>query len=252
MRLRRSLFLALIYVESMGNPRAVSSEGALGLCQIMPATGREWAQRLRLGEFDGFNAEQNATIGAAYLVYLLRRYKSEDLALCAYNWGLGNLDKVLGPYEEWIDVCDFAPKKTREYVARVQARSALIESNGGRDPNLPDAAYGLADRAFEKVNKETERTPMKYLLWIVRKIFGSTPLLKLIDGHKTEIGAYLAIAYALVEVVRLGVGVGCPQCGEIADKLKLVLDAVAPWLGTLGVTMLSAGGLDKLAKTKLA
>ncbi|MDR3793806.1 MAG: transglycosylase SLT domain-containing protein, partial [Terracidiphilus sp.] len=59
------LVAAFIDVESRWNPRAVSSKGALGLMQLMPATAR------RFGAYQPFDPEQNIAAGTRYLTTLM-------------------------------------------------------------------------------------------------------------------------------------------------------------------------------------
>ena len=99
------LVRAVIQAESAFNPRAVSSKGAMGLMQLMPATAAD------LGVQDSFRPEQNVRGGSSYLDSLLTRYHDNlALALAAYNAGPAAVDKYHGipPYRE-----------TQLYVARV-------------------------------------------------------------------------------------------------------------------------------------
>jgi soluble lytic murein transglycosylase-like protein len=76
------LIHSVIKVESNYNPHAVSSKGALGLMQLIPATAR------RFGVSDVFNPVENIQGGAKYLRYLLDLYNQNyPLALAAYNAG---------------------------------------------------------------------------------------------------------------------------------------------------------------------
>lgn len=76
------LVAALIWVESSGDPRAVSRKGARGLMQLMPETAR------RLGVTDILNPEQNVEGGVRYLREMLDRHGEDlSLALAAYNAG---------------------------------------------------------------------------------------------------------------------------------------------------------------------
>ena len=80
--LESALLHAVISVESRYNPKAVSSKGAAGLMQLMPATAR------RYGVDDSLDPVQNIDGGAKYLRDLLKLFNSDvSLALAAYNAG---------------------------------------------------------------------------------------------------------------------------------------------------------------------
>lgn len=99
------LIKAVIKAESDFNPRAVSSAGARGLMQLMPATARG------LGVDDSFDPEQNVMAGTRFLRDLLNRYNGDiDSTLAAYNWGPGNVDRHP----------DRLPAETRTYLTRVK------------------------------------------------------------------------------------------------------------------------------------
>ena len=84
------LLFAMIRQESAFDPAAVSRSGARGLMQLMPSTGRELAQRLRLSYSSGrlSDPEFNIHLGTSYFRQLLEMFGgSEELALAGYNGG---------------------------------------------------------------------------------------------------------------------------------------------------------------------
>ena len=99
--------MAVIAVESGGRPDAVSTAGAQGLMQLMPATAQ------RFGVSDVLNPKENIRGGAQYLGFLLRIFGGDPvLALAAYNAGEGAVarNKGVPPFDE-----------TRGYVPKVLA-----------------------------------------------------------------------------------------------------------------------------------
>lgn len=90
-----SLFRANIEIESAYRQSAVSSVGAIGLGQLMPAT----ATKLGVNPDD---MHQNLDGSARYMLMLLGRFGSKELALAGYNAGPGAVEKYGGipPYPE--------------------------------------------------------------------------------------------------------------------------------------------------------
>ncbi|HVC91118.1 MAG TPA: lytic transglycosylase domain-containing protein [Acidobacteriaceae bacterium] len=74
---------ALIDVESRWNPLALSSKGAIGLMQLMPATAR------RYGAFKPFDVEQNIAAGTRYVTALMWEFHG-DLRLVAAAYYAGD------------------------------------------------------------------------------------------------------------------------------------------------------------------
>ncbi len=83
----------LMHVESNGNALAVSSKGALGLMQLMPATYAALRASIGLAA-DPFAPRDNILAGALYLRMLVDRY-GWPTALAAYNAGPQRLDDLL-------------------------------------------------------------------------------------------------------------------------------------------------------------
>jgi soluble lytic murein transglycosylase-like protein len=104
-RVDPGLIRAVMQAESGGNPLAVSRTGARGLMQLMPETASE------LGVTNPFDPTQNIMGGTSYLRRLLDRYRGDvKLALAAYNWGMGNLER----HPEAM------PRETKNFVAAVE------------------------------------------------------------------------------------------------------------------------------------
>ncbi|WP_188854523.1 lytic transglycosylase domain-containing protein [Aureimonas glaciei] len=99
---------AVMRVESAGDVRAISSAGAMGLMQVMPATWADLRVRHRLGS-NPFDPRDNILAGTAYLREMHDRYGSPGF-LAAYNAGPGR-------YEEYRATGRPLPAETRAYVA---------------------------------------------------------------------------------------------------------------------------------------
>ncbi|NLG25193.1 MAG: lytic transglycosylase domain-containing protein [Clostridiales bacterium] len=119
---------AVVLCESSFRPRAVSSEGAMGLMQIMPDTGIWIAGKLGVEGFDVddlFDPEINLRFGCWYLRWLLDRYDGDmRLATAAYHAGQGSVDRWLADpaYSDdgrTLTAIPFAD--TREYTGRILA-----------------------------------------------------------------------------------------------------------------------------------
>jgi soluble lytic murein transglycosylase len=84
------LLAAIARQESAFSPHVVSRAGARGLLQIMPATGRWWANHMGVHDYSTdllFHPEINVHLGAAYFADLSRRYGELQISLVAYNAG---------------------------------------------------------------------------------------------------------------------------------------------------------------------
>lgn len=94
-----ALVLAVMHVESRYDAFAVSNKDAMGLMQILPTTGAWLAPQVGVvwyGPQTLFDPESNVRIGVAYLRQLADRYDGRiPIALAAYNWGPGAIDRFL-------------------------------------------------------------------------------------------------------------------------------------------------------------
>jgi soluble lytic murein transglycosylase-like protein len=121
-RVSPALVLAVIGIESAGRAEAVSSAGAVGLMQLIPATAE------RFGVTDSTDPAQNIKGGVAYLDWLMREFDGDPLmVLAAYNAGEGAVRKNGGvpPYAE-----------TRAYVPKVLAAWQVAQGLCQTPPEL--------------------------------------------------------------------------------------------------------------------
>jgi soluble lytic murein transglycosylase len=129
--LERALALAVTRQESSFNAAAVSPSGALGLMQLLPATARDVATKLRVPFIQDRltrDPAYNVQLGSQYLSDMLGRFGgSYEVAAAAYNAGpnrvarwletigdprAGKVDMV-----DWIEMIPF--RETRDYVQRI-------------------------------------------------------------------------------------------------------------------------------------
>ncbi len=107
------LALAVGWVESGWNQRAVSYTNAVGVMQIMPRTGI-WASQLAGRKIDLYDVNDNITAGVLVLRSLLAQADSRDQAIGAYYQGMYSVRKN-GFYSD-----------TRAYVAKVKGIYATL------------------------------------------------------------------------------------------------------------------------------
>jgi hypothetical protein len=101
----------VLQAESGGDRRAISSAGAMGLMQIMPATWSALRQRHGLGR-DPYDPRDSILAGTAYLRAMYDRYGNIAAMLAAYNAGPGR-------YDEYLSAGRVLPAETRAYVAKL-------------------------------------------------------------------------------------------------------------------------------------
>lgn len=120
--------------ESLFMPDVSSSAGAIGLMQLMPATGKETARRAGIhyrGRISLVDPATNIELGTRYLGGMLERFGGNPvLASAAYNAGPHRVSRWLPsegqiPADVWIDSIPF--RETRRYVRRVLASDTVFD-----------------------------------------------------------------------------------------------------------------------------
>lgn len=124
------LVCGVIFTESGFRPQAKSGVGALGLMQLMPATGLEEAELLMI---EGITEDQltepalNIRLGCNYLRKLLDEFGNESVALAAYNAGPGRVRQWLKQYGKKEDgsILYIPYPETSKYVDRVKSAKGV-------------------------------------------------------------------------------------------------------------------------------
>lgn len=123
-----NLVFAIIKAESGFKPKAISSRNAIGLMQIMEETAIDVAKKYDI-KIDSNNAKEeianiqnNINIGTKYLSVLLEKYKNKEVALAAYNAGIGRVDNWIENdiiKEDGSNIEKIPYKETNNYVRKI-------------------------------------------------------------------------------------------------------------------------------------
>jgi membrane-bound lytic murein transglycosylase D len=136
--------LALLpFIESAFNPQALSSANAAGMWQFVPGTGKDYNLKQ-----DAFKDERRGILAStdAALSYLQRLYDmfgDWQLALAAYNWGEGNVQKAIkrnqaaGKPTDFESLAELMPAETRNYVPKLQAVKNIVANPAQFSLHLP-------------------------------------------------------------------------------------------------------------------
>lgn len=126
------LTASIIKVESDFDNNAQSHQGAHGLMQLLENTAKHSADVVGIDYYpEKLNdVDYNLDLGVGYFDYLYRYYNNKDLALAAYNGGVGNVDG-------WIkegkldkdnpDPLNIPFEETRQYVTKVNANYEVMK-----------------------------------------------------------------------------------------------------------------------------
>lgn len=133
---------------------ATSSGGrAQGKYQLMPGTGKELAAK-RGVEYNPTDEQQHEILASDYVNQLYGKYGSEILTGAAYNWGMGNVDKLIAkvgdPRKGEISEEEFIrnlPSETQGWLSRYR------KNKTGMDPLTIYQIDNLANSQIEKQRK---------------------------------------------------------------------------------------------------
>jgi membrane-bound lytic murein transglycosylase D len=135
--------LALLpFVESAFNPQALSVARASGMWQFMPATGKDFELRQNVFRDDRRDVLASTRAALDYLQALQKGLGDWQLALAAYNWGQGNVQRAMArnaraglpvAYEHLS-----MPDETRNYLPKLQAIKNIVLRPQAFGLTLPD------------------------------------------------------------------------------------------------------------------
>ena len=126
------LTASIIKVESDFDNNAQSHQGAHGLMQLLEDTAKHSADVVGIDYYpEKLNdVDYNLDLGVGYFDYLYRYYNNRDLALAAYNGGVGNVDTWLkeGTLDkDNPDSLNIPFEETRQYVTKVNANYEVMK-----------------------------------------------------------------------------------------------------------------------------
>ncbi|MFC0398584.1 transglycosylase SLT domain-containing protein [Paraburkholderia rhizosphaerae] len=135
--------LALLpFIESAYNPQALSVAKAAGMWQFVPGTGRTYNLKQNMWQDERRDVLASTSAALDYLSKLHDMFGDWYLALAAYNWGEGNVQRAIARNEAAGLPTDYQslrmPMETRNYVPKLQAVKNIIENPKMYGLTLPD------------------------------------------------------------------------------------------------------------------
>ena len=123
--------LALLpFIESAFNPQAMSSAKASGMWQFMPATGKHFSLKQNVFRDDRRDVLASTRAALDYLTKLHKMFGDWHLALAAYNWGEGSVQRAIKRNQAEGLPTDYLslrmPEETRYYVPKLQAVKNIV------------------------------------------------------------------------------------------------------------------------------
>ncbi|MEK8033343.1 transglycosylase SLT domain-containing protein [Ideonella sp. DXS29W] len=144
--------LALLpFIESAFNPQAQSVARASGMWQFIPSTGKDYDLKQNIFRDERRDVLASTRAALDYLSRLYKMFGDWHLALAAYNWGEGNVQRAIARNEKAGLPTDYLslrmPDETRMYVPKLQAVKNIVmrpEAFGLELPELQNHPYFLA------------------------------------------------------------------------------------------------------------
>ena len=135
--------LALLpFIESAFNPQAMSSAKASGMWQFIPSTGKSFALKQNMFRDDRRDVLASTRAALDYLQKLYGMFGDWQLALAAYNWGEGSVQRAIARNQKLGLPTDYVslkmPNETAYYVPKLQAVKNIVARPADFGLTLPE------------------------------------------------------------------------------------------------------------------
>ena len=134
--------LALLpFIESAFNPQAMSTAKASGMWQFIPSTGKDFSLKQNIFRDDRRDVLASTRAALDYLQKLYGMFGDWHLALAAYNWGEGSVQRAIKRNQALGLPTDYAslkmPNETQYYVPKLQAVKNIVARPADFNLTLP-------------------------------------------------------------------------------------------------------------------
>ena len=161
--------LALLpFIESAYNPQAMSVARASGMWQFIPSTGRDFELKQNVFRDDRRDVLASTRAALDYLQKLYGMFGDWHLALAAYNWGEGSVQRAIAKNQRAGLPTDYAslrmPAETQGYVPKLQAVKNIVARPATSTCSLPELLEPpvlpeRADRARHRRRRSRSSSP---------------------------------------------------------------------------------------------
>ena len=136
--------LALLpFIESAFNPQALSSAKAAGIWQFILTTGRDFNLKQNMFKDERRDVIASTDAALTYLQKLYGMFGDWQLALAAYNWGEGSVQRAINKNQaaglpiDFNSLTPLMPAETRNYVPKLQAVKNIIAAPDMYNISIP-------------------------------------------------------------------------------------------------------------------
>jgi membrane-bound lytic murein transglycosylase D len=160
--------LALLpFIESAYNPQAMSVARASGMWQFIPSTGRDFELKQNVFRDDRRDVLASTRAALDYLQKLYGMFGDWHLALAAYNWGEGSVQRAIAKNQRAGRPTDYMslrmPAETQGYVPKLQAVKNIVSRPASFNLQLPELYNHpvLPERADRARHRRRPRDPSR-------------------------------------------------------------------------------------------